>query len=157
MIVYHKSAPLTSSLLPLPLPSFLPRHTACALEGTLNTRNKCLMVTCYLPQDNADHSKACSVLTTLPLLYPDHLIILGGDFQGDLTSPSDKSCQLRTLPSEDQPYPPTLQQTTLKRLRVLTTSLYTTPTAQPPKHKTPKILLTRFLTTTESKQQYAPP
>jgi len=56
------------------------------------------IVSCCLPQDHAEHAKACSALTTLPLLYPDHLLILGGDFQGDLTSPSDKSCHLRTIP-----------------------------------------------------------
>ena len=37
-------------------------------------------------------------LSTLTTSYPNHLIILGGDFQGDCTSPSDKSCHLRTLP-----------------------------------------------------------
>ena len=37
-------------------------------------------------------------LSTLTTTYPNHLIILGGDFQGDWTSPSDKSCHLRTLP-----------------------------------------------------------
>ena len=37
-------------------------------------------------------------LITLPLLYPNHIILLGGDFQGHFTSSSDKSCHLRTLP-----------------------------------------------------------
>jgi len=101
MIAYHKSAPLTSSLLLLPLPLSFTQHTTCALEGTLNTTHKYLLVTCYLPQDHADHAnhaKACSALTTPPLIYLDHLIILVGDFHGNLTSPSDKTFHLRTLP-----------------------------------------------------------
>ncbi len=37
-------------------------------------------------------------LSTLTTTYPNHLIIPGGDFEGDWTSHSDKSCHLRTLP-----------------------------------------------------------
>ena len=98
MIAYNKSEPWASSLLPLYLPPPFPRHLACVLEGTLGTGNRCLLVSCFLPQDHAEHAEACSALTTLPLLYPDHFIILGVEFQGDLTSPSYKSCHLRTLP-----------------------------------------------------------
>jgi hypothetical protein len=98
MVAYNKSEPWASSLLPLHLPLPFHRHLSCALEGTLDAGNKCLLVSCYLPQDHAENAEACAALTTLPLQYPDHLIILGGDFQGDLTSPSDKSCHLRTLP-----------------------------------------------------------
>jgi len=80
MIAYNKSDPWASSLLPLYLPPPFPRQLACALEGALDTGNECLLVSCYLPQDHAEHAEAYSALTTLPLLYPDHLIILGGDF-----------------------------------------------------------------------------
>ena len=98
MIACKKSEPWASSLLPLPLPPSFLRHLACALKCTINTENKCLLVSCYWPQNHADHAEVCSALTTLLLLYPDHLIILGGAFKGDLISPSDKSCHLRTRP-----------------------------------------------------------
>ena len=73
-----------------PIPTNLPRHLACALEGILNTGNKYLLVSCYLPQDIDAHVEACIALSALPSEYPPHLIILGGDFQGDWTSKSDR-------------------------------------------------------------------
>jgi hypothetical protein len=64
------------------------------------TRNNCLLITCYLPQYLAKYDEVCLALNTLTTTYPNynHFIILGGDFQGDGTSPSDRSCNLRTLP-----------------------------------------------------------
>ena len=97
MIAYNKQWTWTSSLQPVPLPQTFPRHLACAIEGTINTGNKCLLISCYLPRDNPDHAEACIALRTLPSEYPHPLIILGGGFQGDWTSKSDKSCNLRTL------------------------------------------------------------
>ncbi len=85
------------SLRPFTLPQNIPRQTACALEGSLATGQKCLLVTCYLPHDLAEHAAACIAISTLTTTYPNHIIIIGGDFQGDLTSSSDKSCHLRTL------------------------------------------------------------
>jgi len=98
MIAYKKDKPWSPSLRPFPLPQNISRQLACALEGSLTTGQKCLLVTCYLPQDLAEHAEACISLSTLTLAFPNHLIIIGGDFQGDLTSSSDKSCHLRTLP-----------------------------------------------------------
>ena len=37
-------------------------------------------------------------LGTLLITYPDHLIILGGDFQGEWFGTSDKTTHLRMLP-----------------------------------------------------------
>jgi hypothetical protein len=81
-----------------PPPITLSQIPCMRTQSKLDTGNKCLFVSCYLPQDHSEHAEACSALTTLLLLYPNHLIILGGDFQGDLTSPTDKSCHLRTIP-----------------------------------------------------------
>ena len=76
-IAYIKSEPWASSLLSLHLPPPFLRHLACVLEVTLDTGNKCLVVSCCLPQDNVEHAEACAALTTLPLVYPGHLIIIG--------------------------------------------------------------------------------
>jgi hypothetical protein len=85
-------------LQPFLLPQSFPRHLACALEGNLSTGNKCFLIPCYLPQDHVEHVETCIALSTLPTAYPRPLIILRGDFQGDLTSKPDKSCHLGTLP-----------------------------------------------------------
>ena len=98
MIAYKKDKPWSPFLRPFPFPNTISRQTACALEGTLATGQKYLLVTCYLPHDHAEHAATCISLSTLTNIYPDHIIILGGDFQGDLTSDSDKACHLRTLP-----------------------------------------------------------
>ena len=98
MIAHLKTVPWATSLRPFSLSQHFPIQLACALEGTLNTGHNCLLLTCYFPQDLAKHAEACLALGTLTTTYPDHLIILGGDFQGDFTVPIDKSCHLRTLP-----------------------------------------------------------
>jgi len=98
MIAYKKDKPWPPSFRPFPLPQKISRQLACALEGALTTSQKCLLVTCYLPHDLAKHAEECISHSTLTLTYPNHIIIIGGDFQGDLTSASDKSCHLRTLP-----------------------------------------------------------
>jgi hypothetical protein len=46
------------------------------------------------PHDLAEHAVACIAISTLTTSYPGHIIIIGEDFQGDLTSTSDKSCHL---------------------------------------------------------------
>ena len=69
------------------------------LEGTRNKKHNCLIVVFYLPQILAEHAKACSAINTLPITYPHHLIILGGEEgQGDIIISSEKACHLRTLP-----------------------------------------------------------
>ena len=80
MIAHTKSATWAISLRPFSLPKHFPRQLACALEGTLDTGHNCLLITCYLPQDLAKHAEACVALSTLTTSYPNHLIILGGDF-----------------------------------------------------------------------------
>jgi hypothetical protein len=99
MIAFKKDKHWSPSLHPFPPPQNISRRLAYALEGSLVTGQKCLLVACYLPHDLAEHANACISLSTLTNTYPDHIIIIGGDFQGDLTSSSDKSCHLRTLPS----------------------------------------------------------
>jgi len=98
MIAHKKTATWASSLRHLSLPKHFPGQFACALEGTLDTGQNCLLITCYLPQDLAKHTEACLVISKLTTTYPIHLIIPEGDFQGDWTSSSNKSCHLRTLP-----------------------------------------------------------
>ncbi len=64
----------------------------------LSVKNAYLLITCYLPHDPAEHADACTALSTLTITFPNYIIIIGRDFQGDLTSSSDKSCHLRTPP-----------------------------------------------------------
>ena len=98
MIAYNKTATWASSVQPFPFPPPFPRHLACALEGTISTGNTWLFILCYSPQEHATHAEACSALNNkLPLQQMDHHVILGGDFQDEWTSPSDKSCHLRIL------------------------------------------------------------
>ena len=98
MIAYKKDKTWSPSLRPFTLPKNIPRQIACALEETLASGKKCLLLSCYFPHDLAEHAAACIAISTLTTAYPDHIIIIGGDLQGDLTSSSDKSCHLRTLP-----------------------------------------------------------
>jgi len=78
MIAYNKQETCTTSLQPFPLPQSFTRHPANALKGTLNTANKCLLMSCYLPQDHDEHVEAYIALSALPTEYLRHLIILGG-------------------------------------------------------------------------------
>ncbi len=98
MITYKKDKPWSPSLRPFTLPQNVSLQTTCALERSLATGQKCLLVTCYLPHDLTEDAAACIAIRTLTTAYPNHVIIIGGDFQGDLTSSSDKSCHIRTLP-----------------------------------------------------------
>ncbi len=98
MIAYKKDKPWSPSFHPFPLSQNISRQLACALEGSLATGQKCLLITCYFPHDLAEHVDACISLSTLTNTYPYHKNIIGGDFQGDLTSFSDKSSHMRTLP-----------------------------------------------------------
>ncbi len=109
MIAYKKDKPWSPSLRPFPLSQTISRQLACELEGSLATGQKCLLITCYLPRDLAEHANACISLSTLTHTYPDHIIIIRGDFQGDLASSSDKSCHMRALPFTlfSGPYLPT--------------------------------------------------
>ncbi len=83
MIAYIKTATWASTLRPFPLTTHFPKQLACALEGTLDAGHNCLLMACYLPQELAKHAEACLALSTLTTIYPHHLIIPGGDFQGD--------------------------------------------------------------------------
>ncbi len=90
MIAYKKDKPWSPSLRPFPLSQNISRQLACALEGSLAIGQKYLSITCYLPHGLAEHSNACISLSTLTNTYHDHILVIGGDFQGDLTSSSDK-------------------------------------------------------------------
>jgi hypothetical protein len=82
-LAYTKTAPWSSTVRPLTLPADCPRSTTCVVEITLLTGAKAAFIECYLPQPLEDHAQVCKALTNLPQALPHHVLIMGGDLQGD--------------------------------------------------------------------------
>ncbi len=97
-IAYKKTAPWASLARPLNLPKDCPPSITCAIELPLTTGDKVAFIACYLPQHEAEHTAVCTALTRLTEHFPDHTLILGGDFQGNGTCPSVKDANIGKLP-----------------------------------------------------------
>ena len=97
MLAFKKKQNWSHAVSPAPLPPGFPPVTACALEITLTRRRKCLLLCCYLPQDDELHEETCLLLTeNIRTHFPDHAVILGGDLQGSWTGKGRKSDNIRT-------------------------------------------------------------
>jgi hypothetical protein len=160
MIAYNKMGTWTLALQPFPLPQTFPQHLACALEGTLNTGNKRLLISCNLPQYHVCHAESCIALNTFTSKYPNHQIIIGGDFQGDWTSTSTNRVTSKYSPTPGfraHGYPHLHQHNTPKKQRVQAIFLCMNLSTQPSKHTLRKRVLTHSWITTVLKQRYTSP
>ena len=85
MLAFKKKQNWSHAVSPAPLPPGFPPGTACALEITLTRRRKCLLLCCYLPQDDELHEETCLLTENIRTHFPDHAVILGGDLRGSWT------------------------------------------------------------------------
>ena len=97
-LAYRKDAPWSSMVHTLPLPEDCPSNTTCAVELTLLTCAKAAFISCYLPQSLEAHAEVCKALATLTKTLPHHVLIMGGDLQGDWDNTSPKTPHITSLP-----------------------------------------------------------
>ena len=83
---------------PLTLPADCPSNTTCAAEMTLLTYTKAAFIACYLPQPLEKYAQVCKALANLPQALPHHVLIMGGDLQGNWDGASPKTPHITTLP-----------------------------------------------------------
>jgi len=75
---YRKHAPWSFMVRPLTIPEECPSTTTCAVEITLLTCAKAVLISCYLPQAPAEHAQVCKALTNLTQTLPHHVFSMGG-------------------------------------------------------------------------------
>jgi hypothetical protein len=93
----NKSAPWALSTSLAKLPSSSPRNQAAAIMVALTSFSSCLLVACYLPQDEAAHKIMCESLSSLPHAYPNHTILVAGEVQRNGHDSSPKSVHIRSM------------------------------------------------------------
>ena len=64
----------------------------------MHSSAKADIIACYLPQAVDDHSQTCKTLFCITHTLPQHIFILGGDFQANWTGPNAKDANIRNMP-----------------------------------------------------------
>ena len=82
----------------LTLPEDGPNNNICAMEIVLLSGAKATLISCYLPQPVETHAKVCKALANLTRALTYHVLIIGGDLQGDWDSISPKTPHITSLP-----------------------------------------------------------
>ena len=77
-----------------------PKATTCAMELTIPTGAKAVIIACYLPQPVEDHTQVCEALARLTTTLPHHLLVMGRDLHVGWVSTSRKDLQITSLPYE---------------------------------------------------------
>ena len=83
---------------PFNLPVDCPRAIICAVELTLLTGAKAAFIASYLPQSTQEHAQMCKALAGLTTTLSNHVLIVGGDLQGNWDDTSPKSTHISSLP-----------------------------------------------------------
>jgi len=96
-IAYNKYTPWATAVRNLTFSGTCPKVNTCAIELTLHYEAKSTIIACCLTQSLEDHSHACKTLSRLTNTLTHHTNILGGDFQGNWTSPNVKDDNIRKL------------------------------------------------------------